>query len=332
MPSEDRLALVPGPEEAEEEPEREEPVPISPPSPSSTVDLPWVCAMVYRRPPLPPGAGRLAALSALLVALSALLLVQLALLRDASRAAGVGAYPAAAALSLVTLAAAAPAAAVALWRGGRPAAPGRLSVAAALCSVGSLLVLAGRHQNRLGCNVQDPLVAVVIVFAFMGHLLTASKVRLRSTIAQVVVCLGLFIGVSYQACNKYSCHGNDHSGSWRSAGVAAREQHVLWVAVGASGLAMVCSACMVLESHFHSQSGKGGQSSWWDDMASTGLMTTASFVTVSLLFWVDLVPGVGESESVSDLGSGLVRALAALGDQSPVYRRACLLIGMPAPL
>ncbi|KAF0308775.1 hypothetical protein FJT64_020040 [Amphibalanus amphitrite] len=64
----------------------------------------------------------------------------------------------------------------------------------------------------------------------------------------------------------------------------------------------------------------GGQSSWWDDVSSTGLMTAASFVTVALLFWVDLVPGVGESESVSDLGSGLVRALAALGDQFPYYR------------
>ena len=184
MPSEDRQALVPEePEEPEEEsaPSRAlsaacAPAGAAPPSPEArAADLPWLCAVVYRRPPLAPGAGRLAALSALLVALAALLLVQLALLRDASRAAGVGAYPAAAALALVAAALAAPAAAAAVWRGGRPAPPGRLAAAATLCSVGSLLVLAGRHQNRLGCNVQDPLVAVVIVFAFVGHLLTASK-------------------------------------------------------------------------------------------------------------------------------------------------------------
>ena len=85
----------------------------------------------------------------------------------------------------------------------------------------------------------------------------APAVRLRSTIAQVVVCLGLFIGVSYQACNKYRCHGDDRSSSWRRSGVDAREQHVLWVAVGASGLAMVCSASMLLESHFHNRRRNG---------------------------------------------------------------------------
>ena len=139
--------------------------------------------MSFRRPSLPPGAGQVTLLSVLLVALSGLLLIQLALLRDASQAAGVAAYPAALALSLLMVTMAVPVAVVAVWRGGRPAPLRRLSAAAALCSAGCLLVLAGRHQNRLGCNVQDPLVAVVIVFAFMGHLLTASKGECLNTVS-----------------------------------------------------------------------------------------------------------------------------------------------------
>lgn len=144
--------------------------------PSPAVDsLPWVFAVVYRRPV--PSAAEVGAalLCSALALLSALLLVQLALLRDAAAAAGVGAYPAALLLSLLTAALTLPAAAAAACRGGRPARRLRLAVAALLAASGALLVMAGRHRNRLGCNVQDPMVGLLIAFAFIGHVLTNGK-------------------------------------------------------------------------------------------------------------------------------------------------------------
>ncbi|XP_037076287.1 uncharacterized protein LOC119097346 [Pollicipes pollicipes] len=201
------------------------------------------------------------------------------------------------------------------------------------CASLALLVLAGRHRNRLGCNIQDPLLAVLVVFAFIGHLLTTSKRRLRSTIAQVIVCLGVFIGVSYQACNKYSCHGDDRSASWRSGGAADRGQHVLWVASGAVGLALVCGASLLLEAHFDCRRKDGTKTcpSWWDDIASTAVVTTSALVVSAALFWIDLLPVFGESESAEDLWEALVKSFTTMYAAYPHYRQTCFILAISGP-
>ncbi|XP_063913507.1 uncharacterized protein LOC135130111 isoform X1 [Zophobas morio] len=182
-------------------------------------------------------------------------------------------------------------------------------------------------QKRVDCHFQDPMKALVLLFAFLYYFFVCERFMcLRRIFSTTIIITGLFVALDYSLCNKFKCRGyeiqhtSDDSGNW------SKQTHAVWTSVYIIGLALFAAFFTVLEQILFKV--KKAIPGLCTVSSSVSTMSVSSSVTeleqinvckkissvqlvmwlhifgiliVGSLFWIEFIPQIGKGSNAKEV-------------------------------